>query len=78
MLTEVKVEKDKTALSNYIIMGVELAVIIALALFIILKMRKPNASSKPKREKKAEKKTDDPVSDIFKSTDEIDMIEIKK
>ena len=75
---EVKVEKDKTALSNYIIMGVELAVIIALALFIILKMRRPNASSKPKREKKAEKKTDDPVSDIFKSTDEIDMIEIKK
>ncbi|MBO4835922.1 MAG: hypothetical protein J5483_07395 [Lachnospiraceae bacterium] len=71
---EVKAEKDNKGLINYIVMGVELAVIIALALFIILRMRKPNASSKSK----TEKKTDDPVNELFKSTEEIDMIEIKK
>ncbi|MBO4835487.1 MAG: hypothetical protein J5483_05175 [Lachnospiraceae bacterium] len=68
---EVKAEKDNKGLINYIVMGVELAVIIALALFIILRMRRSNAPLKEKR------KPENPVKDIFDSAEDYEMTEIR-
>ena len=69
---EVKEEKDNKGLTNYIVMGIELAVIIALALFIILRMRRPNASSKEK------KKTESHAEEFLNSFDMSEITDIKK
>ena len=69
---EVKEEKDNKGLTNYIVMGIELAVIIALALFIILRMRRPNASSKEK------KKTESHAEEFLNSFDMSEITDTKK
>ena len=69
---EVKEEKDNKGLTNYVVMGVELAVIIALALFIILRMRRPNASSKEK------KKTESHAEEFLNSFDMSEITDSKK